>query len=165
MSKYIHHFIFIVKENKIAVYQKRDNPKFLCIPKKEEEFREFDSSFWEQWADEFSFVPENHLIDFAFVIDRECDFGSFGIPETFSNADETVWNINVVSAFMEKSIVDFSSIVLLENGNHVWGCGKKQYYLCRPAEFSSWEPIPPSGIVDVLTGDVPVEIIDTIKRQ
>ena len=165
MSKYIHHFIFIVKENKIAVYQKRDNPKFLCIPKREEKFREFDSSFWEQWAKDFSFIPENHLIDFAFISDRECDFESFGIPEKFLYADETVWNMNVVFAFMEMCIVDFSSIVLLENGNRVLGCGKKTYYLCRPAEFSYRAPSTPSDIVDVLTGDVPVEIIDTIKRQ
>ena len=165
MSKYIHHFIFKVKENKIAVYQKRDNPKFLCIPRNEEEFREFDSSFWKQWEKEFSFIPQNHLIDFAFISDRKCEMSEFGIPETFLYADETVWNMSVISAFMEEHVVDYSSVALMENGHRIWGCGNTQCYLCRPAEFSYQAPAEPASIVEVLLGDVPAEIIDTIKRQ
>ena len=100
-EKDIYKFLFKIIDDQIWIYQPRADDIY-CVKREGREARQFGKNFWEQWQNEFDFIPSRHDIDFAFISPAICGLDSFNMPDNFQySCNGTFWTLSKIEKFMQ----------------------------------------------------------------
>lgn len=164
-EKKIYKFLFKIIDDQIWIYQPRAD-HISCVKREGREARQFGKNFWEQWQNEFDFIPSRHDIDFAFISPTSRSIESFNMPVDFQHScNGTFWTLSKIEKFMQK-FFEFDRVQLKEHGKNIWGCGREEWYLVRHDSSDNKKSEDDAGISikqKLAQKDLPKEMIEFIK--